>query len=421
VSIRTIKIDTTAVKTLFIAIACIVVIAAFYVVNWGFGNAVAERSDSIELDQIALKMAPSDPLPHRRLAARLNDTFIAADAERSLFEYELAAKLSPNNYLSWLAAGSARERNGDANGAESALRYAEILAPNYTQVQWTLGNFLLRQNKTDEAFVEIKKATISDPKYSAPAAAIAMQIFSNDLDLARNALGRTPRSDAEFAIFAANQKRYDEALNVWNSIPAENKLDLKDQGEKIIAAMLYAKKFSDVLAVRRSIDPGAKAEAGKIHNGGFEETILPEGAKLFDWQIAKGTTPVIGLSDSEKHSGKYSLAMVFNSPNGTIDRTVSQTIVVEPNSSYKFELFYRSNINSVPPIFWEVVNAEDNTIIGSSSPFMNTQTWTPLSMNVTIPENCDGIIIRVAVGKCAALDCSMTGTIWIDDLNLARL
>lgn len=402
-------------------IACVVVIATFYVVNWGFGNAVAERSVSIELDRIALKMAPSDPLPHRRLAARLNDTFIAADAERSLFEYELAAKLSPNNYLSWLAVGSARERNGDASGAGSALRYAEILAPNYTQVQWTLGNFLLRQNKTDEAFVEIKKATISDPEYSAPAAATAMQIFSNDLERARNALGRTPRSDAEFAVIAANQKRYDEALNVWNSIPAENRFELKDQGQKIAAAMLADNKFRDVLAVNRSIESGVKAETGKIYNGGFEETILPEAAKLFDWQIAKGTTPVIGLSDSEKHSGNYSLAMVFNSPNGTIDRTISQTIAVEPNSSYKFELFYRSKISSGPPIFWEVVNAEDNSVLAASSPLTLNQTWAPLSMDVTIPENCDGIIIRAAVGKCAALDCSLTGTIWIDDLNLARL
>ncbi len=401
--------------------ALILSLATLYVVNWGFGNAIAERSDSLEIDEIALRMAPSDPLPHQRIAARLNDTFIAEDATRSLFEFERAAELSPNNYLAWLAVGSARERNGDAEGAEAALRYAERLPPNYSQVQWMLGNDLLRQNKTDEAFVKIRKATISDPKYSAPAAATALQAFSNDIERARNALGNLPRSNADLAVLAANQKRFDEALAIWNSIPAENRIELKEQGEKLSAATLSAKQFRDVLAVNSSIGSPIKAEIGKVYNGGFESEILPEEASLFDWQIQKGTTPVVGLANSAKRSGTYSLALVFNSPDGAIDHTISQTIAVEPNAHYKFEAYYRSNVSSGPPIFWEVLNAADSSVLAPSLPISSTSDWTPLSAEFTVPDKCDGIILRVAVGKCASLDCQLSGAVWFDDLTLTKL
>ncbi len=420
-SIQTINTRSLLVRTVLLVIAIVTVIAVFFVVNWGFGNAIAERSDSFELDKIAMGMAPSDPLPHQRIAHRLNDTFIAEDADHSQLEFEIAAKLAPNDYLAWLALGSSRSRNGDVAGAESALRYAAKLAPNYTRVQWTLGNFLLRQGKTDEAFAEIRKAAKSDQTYYGPAAATAMQTFENDLSASRIALGNSPRADAELAVIAANQKRYDEALEVWNAIPAESKLELKEQGEKLINASLAAKKFRDVLGVYDSIGSPVKAEIGKIYNGGFEDEILPEGSRLFDWQIQNGTTPIIGLADSVRRSGKYSLALVFNSPNGAIDRTISQTVAVEPNSRYRFDAFYRSKINSGPSIFWEILNAEDNTPLTQSLPLEQADDWRPLSLDIIVPNNCDGITIRISVGKCASLDCQLSGPVWFDDLSLTSL
>src|SRR5690606_27903482 len=123
--------NNAASKTLLIAASLLICAAAVFAARWGFGNAIADRSDSLELDAVALRFAPADPLAHRRIAAHLNDTFIQADAQRAMTEYEEAARLSPNDYLAWLALGTARERSGDADGAEAALRYAAELAPNY--------------------------------------------------------------------------------------------------------------------------------------------------------------------------------------------------------------------------------------------------------------------------------------------------
>jgi Tfp pilus assembly protein PilF len=398
----------------------LVAASAVFAVKWGFGNAIADRSDTLELDEIALRFAPADPLAHRRNAAHLNKTFIRTDADRALTEYEIAARLSPNDYLAWLALGNARERSGDGRGAESALRYAADLAPNYASVQWALGNTLLRRNKTDQGFAELSKAIRSDTKYALPASVAAMQIFSNDAAAAIKALGNFPNANAAIAQLVAGQERFSEAAEIWVAIPAESRVELKNEGEKLRAAMLAAKDLRNANAVNSTLPDAVKAEIGKVYNGGFEAEVLPDGAAVFDWQIQKGSSPVIGLSDTEKHSGQFGLAVVFNSPAGKMPRTISQTIAVEPGTSYNFRFFYRNGIKSGPGISWRIVNAEDNSLIAESSPLEFSDGWLQADVPVAVPENCDGIIIRLAAAKCAALDCRIAGPVWFDDIELTR-
>ncbi len=417
-AVKHLRTNNTVSKTLLVAASLLVCAAAVFAARWGFGNAIADRSDSLELDAVALRFAPADPLAHRRVAAHLNDTFIPADAERALTEYEIAARLSPNDYLAWLALGTARERSGDADGAEAALRYAAELAPNYASVQWALGNTLLRRGKTDEGFAELRKAVRSDAKYSPPAAVAAMQIFSNDAAAATEALGNFPNVNAAIAQMVAGEKDFAKAAEIWAAIPAEARTELKKEGEKLRSAMLSAKQFRDALAINSTLPDAVKAGLGNVYNGGFESEILPENAAVFDWQIQKGSSPVIGLSDTEKHSGTFSLAVVFNSPDGKMQRTLSQTIAAEPGTAYNFRFFYRSGIKSGPAIKWQVINAADNAPLAETLPLDLSDEWRQIDLPFTVPATGDGIIIRVVTEKCAATDCRIAGPIWFDDLEL---
>ena len=419
-AVKFIKTNNAVSKTLLVAAAVVVCAAAVFAARWGFGNAIADRSDSLELDAVALRFAPADPLPHRRAAAHLNDTFIQADAERALAEYETAARLSPNDYLAWLALGTARERSGDADGAEAALRYAAKLAPNYASVQWALGNALLRRGKTDEGFGELRKAVRSDAKYAPPAAVAAMQIFSNDAAAATEALGNFPDVNAAVAQMAADQNEFTKAAEIWAAIAPDARNELEKEGEKLRSVMLSAKRFREALAVNSTLPKAVKAESAKIYNGGFESEVLPENAAVFDWQIQKGTAPVIGLSDTEKHSGKFSLALVFNSPDGKMERTLSQTVAVEPGTNYNFRFFYRSGIKSGPGIKWQVINAADNSVIAETLPLEPADDWRQIELPFTTPDSSDGIIIRIVTEKCAATDCRIAGPVWFDDIEFTR-
>src|SRR5690606_35210489 len=150
---------------------------------------------------------------------------------------------------------------------------------------------------------------------------------------ATEALGNFPNVNAAIAQMVAGEKDFAKAAEIWAAIPAEARTELKKEGEKLRTAMLSAKQFRDALAINSKLPDAVKAGLGNVYNGGFESEILPENAAVFDWQIQKGSSPVIGLSDTEKHSGTFSLAVVFNSPDGKMQRTLSQTIAAEPGTA----------------------------------------------------------------------------------------
>src|SRR5262249_10486400 len=152
-------------------------------------------------------------------AARIyQKTFDTGDLERSLNEYEMAAALSPYNYLVWADLGKARSLNGDPDGAEAAYAHALQLAPNYAAVQWVYGNSLIRKGKTDEGFSLVAKAALSNPEYSQPAVTTALQISDNDVGGVRQSLGDTDVTNSALASVLSSGMHFEESFAAWSKL-----------------------------------------------------------------------------------------------------------------------------------------------------------------------------------------------------------
>ena len=221
--LKTIEIETNNQRILLIAGAFVCVFAVLFFVKWSFGHTISTRAEQKEIAEMSVGLAPDDPQTHFTSAVLHEKSFLPEDLEKSVAEYEKAAALSPNDYLLWLALGKSRERNGDMTGAEKALRRAVELAPNYVDTHWTLGNNLLRQGKSEEAYNEIRQSTNGSDKYVIPAIATAWQIFNGDISLIKKNIGDSPKLNVFLAVFLLKQEHYDEAFEVWNGLSQEMK------------------------------------------------------------------------------------------------------------------------------------------------------------------------------------------------------
>jgi tetratricopeptide (TPR) repeat protein len=245
---KSIKLNTTTWRIIVPILAVVCVISTYFFVKWFFANTIASRAIYKEIADFAVGLAPSDPQTHLASAVLYEKTFLPDDLSKSLAEYEEAVALSPYDFRLWFELGKARERNGDTQSAEIALRKALELAPNYSQVQWTLGNFLLREGKSDEAFVEIRKAAEGDKKFANPAIAGAWLLFQGDVVQIKKYVGDSVNLKAAFASALAREKRFDEALEIWNSLSEDaRKTDFKSNGDEIYQKMLEAKKYRAAL------------------------------------------------------------------------------------------------------------------------------------------------------------------------------
>ena len=420
-SVKSFQLNSFAQRAGLIAAGLCCLIFLLFAVKWYFGNSIALRAADRNVAEFALDLAPNDPQTHYTLAVSDEKVFSPENLQKSLTEYERATALSPNDYRVWLGLGKARERSGDAAGAELALRKSLELAPNYAQVQWTLGNILLREGKTSEAFAELRKAVEGDIKFAAPTVATAGQIFDGNLAQISQNIGSSAQINFALVTYLANQKRFDEALEIWNSLPSEEKKTVfKESGEQFFAQLLAAGKYRNALQVENQISEadGASPALGKIYNGGFENDVNMTKPGVFEWQIPAGANPQIGFDDAQKHGGMRSLVIIFNSLDGREFRQILQLTAVESNKNYTLEFFYKSALKTSSTLKWEIVDVSDGKILAATNSIAADSDWTNLKTEFTTPENTEAVVLRLARDTCQSSICPIAGKVWFDDFNL---
>jgi tetratricopeptide (TPR) repeat protein len=192
-ALKIVELKTFAAKIVLAAVGLAALCFFLFAFKWTFGNALASRADRMQLAELSVRLAPDDPQTHYIAAALSERNFQLEDFQKAAAEYEKAAALSPNDFRYWFQLGRARGRVGDAEGAEKAMRRALELAPNYSEIQWTLGNMLLRRGNFDEAFNLIRLAAGGNEKFVNPAISTAWQIFDGDISQIKSNIGGDKR------------------------------------------------------------------------------------------------------------------------------------------------------------------------------------------------------------------------------------
>lgn len=418
---KTITLDSRYKRAAVFAVGAVALLFAFVVIRWALGNAASTRAEDPEIARTTVGLAPDDAQTHYAAAVLLEKQFDVVSLDAAVKEYEQAAALSPYNYLYWLALGSARERAGDAEGGERALRKALELAPNYARVHWALGNALVRQGRVDEGFAEIREAVAGDPKLADLAASTAWVLLDGDVTRVRVALGESERLNASLALLLANEKRFDEAINVWESLSAEARTGpLAETGNLLSQKLLEAKRFRFALKIRGEAS-GNGGREGEVSNGGFEEPIKSQNTDPFSWQIAAGQQPQIAPTSGQKHGGNLSIVLILNSTESRDFRTISQTVAVVPGGEYSFEAYYRSDLKTKAGFIWEVVGTANNAVIAATEPTAPSADWTRMTVRFRVPAEADGIVLRLGRVNCDGPVCQVAGNLWFDDISLKRI
>lgn len=423
---KSIKIDTIPKRAGIAAAIIICLVGVVFSVRWCAGNSIALHTIFGEVAELAVTLAPDDPQTHYTAAVLTERVFSDENARKSLAEYERATALAPNDYRTWLALGKSRERSGDDRaGAERALRKALELAPNYSEVHWTLGNVLLREGKSNEALAELRRAAETDADYVSPTISTVWQMFDGDLEKINQNLGDAPVVKSALVALLTREKRFDDAVRIWNALPeSERRTAFRANGELLFGQLTQAKKYRAAIQIAARLNDEAEAEnfaVGKIHNGSFERDVKMSGANIFDWLIQEGAQPQIGVDAAQRHGGERSLTTIFNSATGREFRPVLQSIAVEPGKKYAFQVFYKSDLKTTATMRWEIADLADGKILAQTPPISAAAAdWTNLQTEFVVPANTEAVVVRLARETCKNTLCPISGRAWFDDLSIIQ-
>ena len=418
---------STPLKLTMTAVVLLSLLASWFVVRWYVGNTMAEYflPDDQRLDtaQMAVGLAPNDPLPHWRLG-NVAQKFLPPDQiSLVVSEYEKAVSLSPSDYRLWMEFGGALEQAGDFDKAEKALRQAVKLAPSYAYPRWYLGNLLVRTDRYAEGFKELQKASDANDQFRPQLFNLAWQLNKTDFEAMRAAVGEQPGVQAWFSKYLVERGRYEEGLRLWNLLKETEKRENRLAADAIIKALISSHRYHTAMEIWNEIAPGPayRADFGKILDRGFEQNLAHGANAVFGWQVQSNPQVQLGIDANLGHTGSRSLRLYFQVRSHIEAINVSQLIPVKPNTEYSFECYIKTDKleSAETPVVYVVDATDEAFLAGSTRAPSGSTNWERIAFSFKTGAKAEAIKLRMTRNTCPdSAVCPIFGTVWYDDFDL---
>jgi tetratricopeptide (TPR) repeat protein len=426
--LKLIEMQSPLRRALLIVPVALALLGSWYAGRWYVGNFVAEFAPAMEqgadVARSAIGLAPADPRPRWSLAEIEKGSLTAEGLQQAVRHYEEAASLSPNDFRLWLDLGRAREQAGDTQGARQALERSVALAPSYSRPHWQLGNLLLRQGRSDDAFKELQRAAAAETELRPQVLNLAWYVYGGDVERMKAAVGDSPGARADLALYMAGRARVDDALKLWSSLNAAEKKEQSAAGDALMRKLLEARHYRAVLEIERDLRQAKGASLpvlANVMNGDFKTDVGASGASLFDWQVRSVQQAQLAIDGRVGHGDARSLRISFNVPTNLVFNNVSQLVAVEPSKQYRLECYVRTqSLESAGTPVLEIVNTTDDKVIAASEPLATgTHDWQQITIDFKSPAEAEAVTVRIRRATCGAdAVCPIYGIVWYDDFNL---
>jgi tetratricopeptide (TPR) repeat protein len=371
----------------------------------------------------ASRIEPGNPEIWYRLARFRQLDFDNADVPLSISYYQRAIQLNPPSPYYKLDLAGALEMAGNNGEADGSFRAAQATYPISAEVSWKYGNFLLRQDRLPEAYAEIHRAAIVDPKLIPLAVS---RVWHSDPDvhlLLDQVLPDTPLAYSEALSFLADAQDPTAALEVWHRLIAKDPhTDLK-WGIKLTELLVSQEKFEEAGTVWRQatgMNAGsAPAYPGNslVYDGGFEKDISGGG---FGWRQRDVMGADFDFDMDEKHSGSRSARLIFDGTQNLLYENLFQYVLVSPSTHYHFQGFLRTDqISTESGMRFEIEDPKDPQHLDVVTPNQTgTLPWTLEQVDFTTGPQMHVILVRLVRKLSQRLDNRLRGTVWIDDVTI---
>jgi tetratricopeptide (TPR) repeat protein len=408
-------------RAVIAVVAIVACLAGIWVTAcFGFSRLMARYANlsaSLPAADEAVRLTPRDPESHRARGAVLRYLGQLSEASK---EYEMAVSLRPRDDLLWSELGIVREENGDQQGALEALNESVRAAPFYASPRWQRGNVLLRMQRYDEGFADLRQAAASDQELLPNMIDLAWGLSRSDLKLTEQILEiNDDQMRLSFARFLARKGRGPEAVEQLREVRA-----VPDHiRREMVSHLIMKRSFDQAYAIWANRGSLAPHLSPGVFDGGFEGPLSFEETG-FGWRVVRGQT---GLSPSvdpfEKQSGSKCLRIQFNGDSNPGTLVLSQLILVKPLKRYRLSFASRTQeivTGGLPVVV--VCDTANERILGKGAPMREgTNEWKAQSFEFTTGSEEEAALVIVRRENCATDPCPIFGLLWLDSFSIEEL
>jgi tetratricopeptide (TPR) repeat protein len=372
----------------------------------------------------AAKIEPSSAENWYRLGRYRQLDFDHPDLKLAISYYRRAVALDPPSPFYKLDLATALEIAGDDAEAEKYFRAAQANYPISGEVSWRYGNFLLRQQRLPEAYTEIHRAVLVDPKLLPSAVSRAWRSNPDVRVLLDQILPDTPDGGWDALEFLTQAQQPDAALAVWNHFIAKKPSIRRGSLLAFLDLLVAQDRFEGAGAAwhqalaLQGAPPTASAGWPLVYDGGFESELSGGG---FGWHQQDISGAEFDFDTAEKHSGARSARIIFDGSQNLSYGHLYQTVLVQPRTRYKFRGFLRTDqISTDSGMRFEIRDSRRPQDLDLLTPNeTGTQPWTLEEVEFATGPQTHLIQITLRRAPSTHLDNQLRGTVWVDDVDLS--
>ncbi len=372
--------------------------------------------------QKAISLEPGDASLHHRLGQYIYLTDLDADA--ALPHYQDAVTLNPFSGRNWLDLAMIWEVKGEAKRQENAMRQGLAAEPYTPEVLWGVANFHLVRGEIDDAVPLLRRFTEAKSSIEGNVDTTAMNAVwraTHDVDLlADRVLPPTSAYRSALVLFLLQRNDLSAAAKAWKRL-----IELGQRFD-VLVGLTYVNSLMQQNAIETAAktwnEMGAAIPEFRSHlpsddlvvNGGFEEELLDAG---FEWRLNPRPNTTLSVDAGQFHGGNRSLRIDFDGEAGA-DTGLSQTVVVKPNTRYKFSAFMRAEdiLSASGPRF--VIIGNDGERYFTSGDLIGSSFWRESESNFATGPATKTVTISVMRDRGES---RIKGTVWVDDVTLREL
>jgi hypothetical protein len=334
--------------------------------------------------------------------------------------YKSAVALNPHIAKYWLDLASAYTSTGASEQQERALERALEVDPNTPQVFREVANAYLIRGDLQKALRMFRVLLQTDPLETGPTLQICWQVTHN-IDTMNDILPPVPDVYLAFLKLLTREGNTVAAENIWPRLVA-----LQQPFDPQLATPYFEyliaqhdvdaahAAWNDLARIDPAMRPYRASAANLVVNGGFEEKPLNMG---FDWRYEVHPDVTLALDAEQSHEGKRSLSITYDGEK-VVDSGLSQFIAVDPNTSYHFSAYVKTDdiFTAHGPQF--VINdAYTRSSLLLTEEVLGSISWRQVSGSFKTGPSTNLVLLKIIRVPDAG---RITGRLWMDDVVLAK-
>jgi hypothetical protein len=383
------------------------------------------RKGSPNAVQTAMRWDPGNPEYYDALGTLMHLYADRGNSDEIVQLYQNATRLSPHDAQFWADLGAGYDWAGRSNDALDAFQHARNLFPNSPEINWRLANFYVRAGKTPEALRTLRMVLQEDSTAGRKVFTLATNA-TGDRSALLKILPPQPPVFFDYLNFLIERGNIADAEEVWARVlQLDLPFDLREAFPYLDALIQHAelRQLSNVwstLAQRfpAQVQPPMHS-SNVVTNGGFESDILNGG---LDWRVLPTEGAVVSLDSAGAFEGVRALRITFDRSRNIDYGHVFQYVPVQAKTRYRFSGHMRvQGITTDSGLRFQVCDAYNmGNIFVSSENLVGTSGWLEQSAEFTTLPDTRLLLLRLIRPVSTKLDNQIAGTVWIDDVRLAR-